>query len=111
MKDLEQEIKCISGKITVVKRDYLLSLVISLILERPFRESFIDNVSNPFKAKEVDEAMDVLIDCILGYYIYLLRHEPNYLAFRRDAISDLYCFLKDDVDTLRTKNYICYLED
>ena len=110
MKDLKAEMQKLSGGATYIKRDFLLTLVIGLIVELPFRHLFIETVSKPLKGMETSESLSILIDCIFGYYIYLLEHEPNSLAFRRDAINDLECYLENDGDTLKTKHFIGYLD-
>lgn len=111
MENLEAEMKRLSGGETRAKRDFLLTLVIGLIFEMPFKVSFIETVSKPLKEMEVDESMSIIVDCIFGYYIYLLRHEPNDIAFRQNAINDLHCYIDNDGDALKTKNYIGYLEN
>ena len=111
MENLKAEMQRLSCGETVVKRDFLLTLIVGLIFELPFRTSFIENISKPLKDKEVNEPLSVLIDCIFGYYIYLLNHEPSDESFRRDAIGDLYRFLYENDGGYKTKNFKGYLEN
>lgn len=111
MENLKAEMQRLSGGRTAIKRDFLLTLIIGLIRELPFRHFFIETISKPLKGVEASESLSILIDCIFGYYIYLLEHEPDSLAFRRDAINDLECYLENEGDTLKTKHYIGYLEN
>jgi len=112
MKNLTVEFNVLKSKETYQKRDFLLSLIASMISNIPERCNFIDNFSTPMKVHKADDGMSQVIDSIFGYYIYLHDNEPSNTAFKAAAFHDLRGYLEArEGFSPRTKSYICYLKE
>jgi len=111
MKNITTEIQVVSEQQTAQKRDFILRLLGSLIVNLIEKESFMENLKIPIESKSVTPELDKLVNCILGYYLFLYKIKSNSQVFVKDTLHDLTKYLKESESSpYKTKNYSCYLK-
>jgi hypothetical protein len=113
MKNLTTQLTVISKETTNKKVDFLMKTMIEMMDRMSNKKAFIEHIKSPLEeVKKKDKEINVLVNGIFGYYIYLYNKKPDNAVdlFLNDSMHDLRCFLKNSKNKLKTKNHKVYLK-